>query len=232
MFTKLYYNIKKEQKAIDYGEFPILIPSKRRKEKRKVRSISLFLVFICIILLVVCFFYLVKIKYTVNGMKYYCFCAYTTLDKEKAEQYAREVQLKGGAGYLYEEDKYYIIASVYNDKQRAESIAKKNNGSMILCEFPSLSFVDKTKANELKKLYEKIDKYARFLIELSYSLDSGKESLQGVQGELKNYENDIKEEDHAVFSMLTPFLENVYEGVKVKYYICDIIFTTYKYFLE
>ena len=94
--------------------------------------------------------------------------------KDKAEK----VKAKGGAGYVYSVDKFYIIASVYEDRTQAEAIAKKNGGSVIACSLPTLSFFDKSRAKEVSAVYEKIIKYVHFLIELSYGYDTRKESVE------------------------------------------------------
>jgi len=178
------------------------------------------------------FFYVTKIKYTVRGADYYCFCALITNNESEAQEKSGEVKTKGGAGYIYSADKFYIIASTYTDKTQAEAIVKKNGGSVIACSLPTLSFFDKNKANEARNVYQKITEHASFLISLSYSFDIGKESVEGVQNELKLYETSIKTEAIDVFSSLTLLRDSENVGVKVKYYICDLIFTAYKYFCQ
>lgn len=186
----------------------------------------------CLALIIFGLFYAVKLRYTVKGESYYFFCVEQTEEKTEAEKFADDVQKKGGAGYVYDDfGQYCIMASVYLDKDVASAIAQKNGGSVFSLSLPTLSFFDKSQAQQQSLLYTKICDYIRSLITLSYGFDTSRESVDAVARELELYENSIKSETHPVFSELS--LKN-YEncGITLKYYACDLIFTAYKYFCE
>ena len=178
-------------------------------------------------------FFVVKIKHAVKGAQYYLFYEESSSELVVAEQIAERVKAKGGAGYVIDLNaQYYVIVNAYVSEERANAVANKNGGKVLKLGLPTHMVDTKKQANSLKKEYENVEKYAFSLCEISYAYDCGRESKEGVKAEIEEYEKKIKAEEHPLFALLTVLPENFYEGVKIKYYVCDIIFSAYKYFSQ
>ena len=185
----------------------------------------------CILLIFLGVIYVVKIKYTVSSVDFYFFSVNSLQDAESASLYAQEVRAKGGAGYVYyDQREYIVIASVYTDKEIAEKISQKNGGKVVKRSLPSRSFLDKNQTDATKRAYEKVLAYLKGLTTISYEYDCKRESLESVKRELIYYENAIKNEDLPIFSSLELCPADYLDSVKIKYYACELAFVAYKYF--
>jgi hypothetical protein len=186
-----------------------------------------------LVLLSVGLFFAIKIKHVVKGAQYYLFYEETASELVIAEQIAEKVKAKGGAGYVIDLNaQYYVVVNAYNSEERANAVANKNGGKVLKLALPTLEFDAEKQATALKKEYDVIGNYAFSLCEVSYAYDCGRESREGVKAEIEAYEKKIKTEEHPLFELLTVLPENFYEGVKIKFYVCDIIFSAYKYFSQ
>jgi hypothetical protein len=186
---------------------------------------------LCIILVVIGVFYVININYTITGAEYFCFCAQTAKDEQTAQQYSEEVRNKGGAGYIFSENnEYYIIASIYFDRETAEKIAEKNGGTVLKRNLPTLTFSSKKLLNAVKDEYKKIGFYLKSLIKTSYNYDNKRESLEGLQSELNFYEQALQSKSLSIFNKLSICPEQYLESVKIKYYACELAFVACEYF--
>ncbi|MFA6866670.1 MAG: hypothetical protein WCR54_04050 [Clostridia bacterium] len=69
-------------------------------------------------------------KFTPETKEYYLVCQ-SKLDDQLAYRSASTIKSGGGSGYVYKDENYLVVYSVFNKKSNANDVAKKNNNTIV-----------------------------------------------------------------------------------------------------
>lgn len=121
-----------------YGENPQFISRRHRKNGKTSRKVFGFFVFIAILIfiasVVFCMYsFFIEQKDTVDfsAETWYFVIVSVPSDGEDAQIKATAIRTRGGAGYIINDGKYNIAASVYNRLADAESVCARMDGAFV-----------------------------------------------------------------------------------------------------
>lgn len=242
-----------------YGDTPHIIDKKRKKRvvKRKTGgltplSLVVILVFTAtIIALLWAVSPLFEKSGQVGGKNWYFVCVYTETTSEKAQISANSVRERGGAGYVINDGKYRITASVYDSEKDAKKVAKTIDGSTVYTlKIDAISlpnFDDEKVKNEIKnafsfyeRIYEEINgvvtRYEEKKIEesvLAYALEKCKNEVTSLREKMQAVYN---ETGLSCLNALCDYLDGVVGDLttaitdgngsmssRVRYLLCSLI---------
>ena len=107
---------------------------------------------------------------------YYCVQTGCYLDKSTAEYYARTVQSRGGAGYVLYDGNYRVIASVYLDRDKAQTVADRLSSTHEECSVYTLTLskiYDNSLPSSSREIIENCTSYADFVYRELYEISNG-----------------------------------------------------------
>lgn len=148
---------------------------------------------------------------------YYMVSTQSAALSPELEAASMTIKGQGGAGYVYKDDKYYLIAAAYSDRADAEKIAGGISGGSVLtvtADAPSLKWCPLTKRERLKDVLGYADEVYAGLYALSAELDGGLCSEQEAKDKIASLYSKT-ENIKAEFDSLK-LNENLPETVKIK----------------
>lgn len=83
---------------------------------------------------------------SVETFDFYLLCTFESDDRQAAYDNALVTAARGGAGYVYNDGKYRVVAAVYRKKEDAEALSEVNDGSF--CVKLEIRFSAKNKAQK------------------------------------------------------------------------------------
>lgn len=161
---------------------------------------------------------------------------------------AKEIQLKGGAGYIYYNQNYKVLACAYNTKNEAKKVANSLKEEYPFVKVFSLPLhkinsknLNKNKQEILTETTKILNKEIPKLINLSFDLDLKKIEADKLSILLKNshnnfndaYKNFLEIFKEPCFNVSKEYLANInfsfkqltteQQSGKIKYYLIDIM---------
>ena len=126
--------------------------------------------------------------------------SYDTFDG--GESVGLGLMTQGGSGFVWEDNKYYVIGSIYNDKQSAESVMNNLNESnytlqMLEIKFPAINIrfedYENKDVKEIENAFKLIDMIINEIYTYSIKFDKSEmnnfavsSAISGLRGEVKS----------------------------------------------
>lgn len=117
-----------------FEDVPFIIEKKRaRKHSRRGLKVVVIIMLLCGLAAVgiVVYFSFTARTFKVKGRTLYAVRLYTTETESEATERAEAVKAAGGAGYIYNDGVYSVVAAVFGDKADATTVAGNNQGEVI-----------------------------------------------------------------------------------------------------
>ena len=149
---------------------------------------------------------------TVLTYDYYCVQTGIYNTKQTAEYYAFQNQAKGGAGYVFADQEYRVIASVYKKEKEAQTVANRLalsgvDGKIFLLKISPLS--DPSQDRESRNKIQEIALYFDYVYQEFYDISNGldqeiytytdvRSRISFVVQKLTDYQNDLDSFDKTV----------------------------------
>lgn len=260
-YSQFYYksedNDQKELQVLSPDEITYYQKKKKPKsgKSKTIAVLGLILCFCATLLLADYFsggYILADFDQSVNASEnssYYCVQTGMYSDLKTAELYAENVKSRGGAGYVYYDGMYRVVASVYTGALQAKTVAEKMEHvgvdstvfSITHSPFSDNSLSAQTR-DELNSLSTYADYCYQTLYNLSNELDTGKISNSDILSSLNALttylENSKAKADEIEFSTTASALSSKIKGAieiiknvsqtvnssSLRYAYCSIIF--------
>ena len=233
-------------------------PKKRKTGKGKSKTIAVLGMILCFCAtLLLCDYFsggyiLADFDQSVNASEkssYYCVQTGIYSDLKTAELYAENVKSRGGAGYVYYDGMYRVVASLYTGALQAKTVAEKMEQVGIDATVFSIShspFSDNSLSAQNRDELNSLSTYADYcyqtLYNLSNELDTGKTSKNDIISSLNALitylENSRTKAEKIEFSSIANALSSKIKGAieiiknvsqtvnssSLRYAYCSIIF--------
>lgn len=211
--VKMYSNNSKTEKEVYEKENAKLKPNSKHKGIYAIVMIVLSFIITIISINIITNGFIVKELFSFkdidNKITYYALTGKAYSTREEALPEAILIRQVGGCSYVLEKDSsYYVIYSVYLDKESAESVQKKNSGTMVL-------------RLDVKKLNN--DRYSQPLIEemdnIAELFETSVKKLYDLSIELEKNQITYLDARIALEEVKTPFLvtkQNIYNNPNLK----------------
>ncbi len=116
--------------------------------------------------------------YYVPSQTYYALSVASFNDKAKAINFAQDIKVKGGAGYVKESGDYYVLLSMYKSQFDAQNVKAKLESEemkvqILNINIPKLTFKFSESEKDAYKLSNEFLSCYDFLYDLSIKYDSG-----------------------------------------------------------
>ena len=162
-----------------------------------------------------------------NPNQYYYFVEINTFYRYlDANNLANQIQNKGGAGYVYYDDKYHVLASFYPNKEDAEKVCENlkneySNASVFVIEATKFK-VDRKFSDKENNVLAKLNKANSELFNNLYTIinnyDSSKEQKNQLLINIENCHSTYK----SSANLIDPYFKNSKYSTS-KQYILDIL---------
>ena len=188
-YSQFYYKNEKENSPISPDEIAYVDKkTKPKKQKGKTLAILCMILCFCATLFLADYFsggYILadfdaRPTVTIEDNSYYCVQTGMYTDQKTAELYAQNVKARGGAGYVYYDGTYRVIASIYQSALQAKTVAEKMESTGVFSTVFSFSLsptLDESLTQSDRDSLLEISNYADYvyqrLYELSNQLDAG-----------------------------------------------------------
>ena len=228
-YSEFYYKTENKkveslpQKAISPNEISYA-PQKRSRSKGRGKAIAILAIILCFCLTLVLSDYFSggylladfdqSAGASIDAEQYYALQTGMYSDLKTAEEYAKTVKSRGGAGYVYYDGVYRVIASIYKTAVQARTVGEKMGQSGIDATVFSFSIspytdssISQSDRNELELLSDYTDYCYQTLYTLSNDIDTGNLS-QGVSVTLNGLVNYLENSNQKAqnISFSTPAL--------------------------
>lgn len=228
-YSEFYYKTENKkveslpQKAISPNEISYA-PKKRTQSKGRGKTIAILAIILCFCLTLVLSDYFSggylladfdqSAGASIDAEQYYALQTGMYSDLKTAEEYAKTVKSRGGAGYVYYDGVYRVIASIYKTAVQARTVGEKMGQSGIDATVFSFSIspytdssISQSDRNELELLSDYTDYCYQTLYTLSNDIDTGNLS-QGVSVTLNGLVNYLENSNQKAqnISFSTPAL--------------------------
>lgn len=151
-----------------------------------------------------------------NGITYYLLSIGGFETLEQAQEVAYASSEGGSAGYVFQRDKYYVIASVYKNKKDAEKIAEKIDGYTteiieIICATEMYSEIIQGLNDVFADIYtisSRVDKNKMTAVVASSELNKLKNDIAVMLGKYSAMQNEKNNDIMTILSNLQSGIEN------------------------
>ncbi len=151
-------------------------------------------------------------------VEYYAIILFESENKEEAEQKAQESSDNGGAGYVWEDGKYMVVANVYKRQSDAEKVIENLSETEYS---PVIRTVRYVKSENYKEVLKVLEGIYSDLYEISKGLDKGEVSVVFASSEINKIASDIhvlqlkySTMQTAESGVIADILMKVYEGLQ------------------
>lgn len=187
--------------------------------RKKINKPARFIFPILIILIVFFTATLSFLNYTTNTIKYHFVSINSFINYKNANNLANDIQLKGAAGYVYQEDNYIVLAGYYPTMENATTVCNNLKEEFSTCSvytveierFYNKKYLTKIQNKTLEDYFNNLEDTISSLYNLSLGLDKSEISINLLEVKLKTLTDEFSKQ-HTNFCNV--FKNNKYVQIK------------------